>query len=552
MAGRLRFTPLGGVGTIGMNCSVLECGEDMLVIDAGIKVPQQDLPGVDQILPDCAYLLENRDRVRGIVLTHGHDDHIGALPFLLGDLAVPVYGTAFTLALARCRMGETGGENGGAGRPPDRLDGRQLLFGQETRIGPFAVTAHQVTHSIPDAAALAIRTPAGRVLHTGDFRLDQTPVDGRPTDLAGLAAFGAEGVDLMLGDSTNAERTGRTGSEGSVGPVLEEIIRRAPARVFIATFSSHIHRIQQVFDAAGRANRRVVLQGRRLVNAVRMARELGYLRVPYGVEAEWEQVVGQGDRRAVFLTTGSQGEPLSALSRILRGEHPGVEVMPHDTVVFSSRVIPGNELTVGRMVNELFRRGAIVRYREREGVHVSGHAASDDLLFMQNLVRPRVFVPVHGEYRHLVAHARLAASVGIPAERIFLLEPGDTLAIADGKASRDGRVPAGRLLVEGATVGNGDGAVVHERRKLAREGLVVVVVAPRYPVAVHSIGLAGDDEAREIDAAVAREVTALVEGLRGEHVTLDDLRTEVQAKARAAYRRALQKKPRVLAVVMED
>lgn len=544
MGGDLRFTPLGGLGTIGMNCSVLECGRELLVIDAGIKIPQADLPGVDQILPDCTWLLENRERVRGIVLTHGHDDHIGALPYLLPDLPVPVYGTAFTLALAKTRVGDAG--------KPVPFTGRQMLFGQEHEIGCFTVTPHLVTHSIPDAAALAIRTPAGRVLHTGDFRLDQTPVDGRCTDLAGIAAFGAEGVDLLCSDSTNAERTGRTGSESGVGPVLERIIRGAPGRVFVATFSSHVHRIQQVYDAAARANRRVVLEGRRLVNGVRLARELGHLRVPAGVGAEWEQVVRDDDRRAVFLTTGSQGEPLSALSRILRGEHPGVDVQPHDTVVFSSRVIPGNELTVGRMVNELFRRGALVHYREAEGVHVSGHGSSEDLLFMLNLVKPRVFVPVHGEYRHLVSHALLAASVGIPADRVFVLEPGETLAIRSGRPSRAGKVPAGRLLVDGESIGDGDGAVVRERRKIAREGLVVVVVAPRFPVAVHSIGVAPEGEARLVDEAVGREVAGIVEVLRAERATVDDLRVEVQGKTRSAYRRLLQKRPRVLALVMEE
>ncbi len=539
----LRFIPLGGVGTIGMNCAVLECEGRMLVIDAGIKIPQEDLPGVDQILPDFSYILDNRDRVEGVVLTHGHDDHVGALPYLLSELPLPVHGTAFTLALARARVADGGRQAA--------FDGRQMLFGEETAIGPFRVTALAVTHSIPDAAALAIRTPAGTVLHTGDFKLDPAPLDGRLTDTAAFARLGGEGVDLMLCDSTNAEREGRTGSESEVGGRIEEILRAAPGRVFIATFSSHIHRIQQVYDAAARVGRRVVLEGRRLVTSARIARELGYLRVPPGTESCWEEAARDDDRRAVFLTTGSQGEPLSALSRILRGEHPGVEVKAHDAVIFSSRIIPGNELAVGRMVNELCRRGAAVHYREREGVHVSGHAAAADLLDMLNLAAPRFLVPIHGEYRHLAAHARLAALSGFPRERIFLLEPGESLEICAGLAKRAGKVPAGRLLADGDWVGDGDGAVVKERRRLAREGLVVVVAIPRYPVLVHSVGVAPEEEARRLEQEAARETEEIVEGLGREGASLDAVREELQTRARSFFRRNAAKKPRVLVVTGE-
>jgi ribonuclease J len=539
----LRFIPLGGVGTIGMNCAVLECEGRMLVIDAGIKIPQEDLPGVDQILPDFSHILDNRERVEGVVLTHGHDDHVGALPYLLSELPLPVHGTAFTLALARARVADRGRQAA--------FDGRQMLFGEETAIGPFRVTALAVTHSIPDAAALAIRTPAGCVLHTGDFKLDPAPLDGRLTDTAALALLGKEGVDLLLCDSTNAEREGRTGSESEVGGKLEEIMRAAPGRVFIATFSSHIHRIQQVYAAAARVGRRVVLEGRRLVSAARIARELGCLRTPPGVDACWEEVAREEDRHAVFLTTGSQGEPLSALSRILRGEHPGVEVRAHDAVIFSSRIIPGNELAVGRMVNELFRRGAAVHYREREGVHVSGHAAAGDLLDMLKLAAPRFLVPIHGEYRHLAAHARLAALSGFPRERIFLLEPGESLDICAGLARRGEKVAAGRLLADGDWVGDGDGAVVKERRRLAREGLVVVVAIPRYPVSVHSIGVAPGEEARRLEQGAAHEAEGLLDELRGTHATLDAVREELQAKVRSFYRRNAAKKPRVLAVTGE-
>ncbi len=550
MADKVRYIPLGGLGVIGMNCAVLEAGEDIIVLDAGIKIPQEDLPGVDQILPDFSYLLEKRDRVRAVVLTHGHDDHVAGLPHLLAELPLPVFGTALTLAFARNRMADNA-----RGVP---FDGRQLLFGQEVAIGAFRVTAAAMTHSIPDAAALVIRTPAGAVVHSGDFKLDQTPVDGRVPDLSRLGGFGGERPLLLLSDSTNAERAGFTPSESEVGPALESLLRAAPGRVFVATFSSHIHRIQQILRAAARTRRRVVMEGRRLEQAVRTATGLGYLEVPPGVAAEWREV--EDDPRAVFLTTGTQGEPLAALARIVRGEHKGVEVREGDTVVFSSRVIPGNELTVGRMVNELCRRGARVHYRDSDRVHVSGHASAEELKLLLNLVRPRYFVPVHGEYRHLTAHARLAQATGMDAADVFVLEPGQVLEVSERSARRGGTVPAGRVLVDGETVGDLDADVLPDRRRLARGG--VVFVAASLPgedggfslePAVHSTGVLPEGDRPELDAEAAREVRELLLSFpRSPRPPVEDVRNEIRSRARSVYRRALQKRPHVVAMIVEE
>ena len=462
----LRVIPLGGLGEIGLNLLVLEHGDTAIAIDCGVMFPDERMPGIDVAIPDTSYLEQLGERFRAIFLTHGHEDHIGALPYVLTQHPVPVHGTPLTLGFVRTRLRERGI---GATLVP--------YEGAPCRVGPFAVEPFAVTHSIPDSVGLVVRTPVGTVVHTGDFKLDQTPLDGRLSDLARLAELGAEGVALLLSDSTNAEHAGVTPSERSVGEAFEAIFRQAPGRVVVTTFSSHLHRMQQVIDLAARFGRKVALVGRSLVNHVGVARELAHLRVPSGTLVDLGAVRDLPPERVALITAGSQAEAASALVRIAMDAHKQVSLDPGDVVVLSSRIIPGNERAIGSLVNHLCRRGATVVYDRVARVHVSGHASQEELKLVLNLVAPRHFVPVHGEYRHLVRHVRLATEVGIPAERCHLLEDGDVLELGADGARRGERVTAGRVFVDGTGLGEVEDVVLRDRRHLSDEGLVLVVIA---------------------------------------------------------------------------
>lgn len=552
-APRLRVIPLGGVGTFGMNCTVLESEGSMLVIDAGVKIPQGNLPGVDLILPDLTYIIENRDRVEAIFLTHGHDDHIAALPFLLRQIDVPVYGTAFTLALTRNRMED----NAGNGDLPE-VDMRQMLFGQTVKCGPFSVEPVRVTHSIPDSAALCIEIPAGKIFHSGDFRMEQDPIDGHPTDMTRIGELGDEGLLLLLADSTNANRSGTLPSERQVQKVFERIMSRAEGRVFVAAFASHIHRIQMVLDAAHSHGRKVVMEGRRLLQNCNSAAELGYLLYPPGTMAESGSLDAAESERAVFLTTGTQGEPLSALSRIVRDEHPNITIKPGDTVIFSSRIIPGNELPVGQVINEIYRHGARVIAQDSDLVHVSGHSSADEIRLFVEAASPEFFVPIHGDYRQMLANADLAVQAGVAADGIRILEPGQVLELEQGFASMGEPVPSGRLLVDGETVGDLDAGLLRDRRRLAREGLVVVVAgvdedgSMTFQPMVQSVGVGLEKSAEGLDEAAVREVEKVLKGSRALKVNREDLKEEIRILVRRIYKKALQKKPRVVTVIVEE
>jgi ribonuclease J len=466
----LRVIPLGGLGEIGLNLLVLEHGDTAIAVDCGVMFPDEQMLGIDVAIPDTSYLRGLGERFRAIFLTHGHEDHIGALPYVLAEREVPVYGTPLTLGFVRERLNEHGRSaplvGYGAGR---------------ARVGPFEVEPLVMTHSIPDSVALAIRTPAGTVVHTGDFKVDQTPLDGRLPDLGRLADLGAEGVALLLSDSTNAERPGVTPSERTVAAPLEAIFRQASGRVLVTTFSSHIHRMQQVIDSAVRFDRKVALVGRSIVSHVAVARDLGLLHVSDGTLVDLAVARDLPRDRLAYVTAGSQAEAASALVRIAMDAHKQVAIEPGDTVVLSSRVIPGNERAISSLVNHLCRRGAVV-HRDRGGaadgcVHVSGHASQEELKLVLNLVRPRHFVPVHGEYRHLARHVALAAEVGIPAARCHLLEDGDVLEIDAGGARRGERVTAGRVFVDGKGIGDVEDVVLRDRRHLSEDGLVLAVLA---------------------------------------------------------------------------
>src|SRR6266542_2962630 len=414
-----RLVFLGGVGEVGRNMAALELEDRILVIDAGLSFPEVEMPGIDLVLPDFQYLRDNRDRVEAVVLTHGHEDHVGSLPYLLREFSLPLYGTKLTLALLEGKLEEH--------RVRDRARFEEVAPGQEIRTGPFTVRFHRVSHSIPDGCAVAIDLPAGVLLHSGDFKLDNTPIDGKVTDLQGLAEEARRGVHLFLSDSTNAEDPGSTGSERLVGPVLGAIVRDARRLVVIACFASHIHRMQQVANAARMAGRKIAFLGRSMHQGVDAARALGYLDVPQEDIVLIEDVERMDPAEVVVCCTGSQGEPLSALSLMAAREHKWVTLKPDDTVILSSSVIPGNETAIHRTIDGLYRTGADVYHVPIAPVHVSGHAAAEELKFMLNLVRPRWFIPVHGERRHLAHHARLARDVGIPEDRILICEDGDTV-----------------------------------------------------------------------------------------------------------------------------
>ena len=461
----VNLIPLGGLGEIGLNMMALECGPDIVIIDVGLMFPEEYMYGVDVVIPDFTYILEQAERVRAIILTHGHEDHIGALPFLLRHLEVPVYGTQLTLALVRERLKEH------KNLPEPRLN--TIVPRQTLEVGSFKFEFIRVSHSIPDGVALAIETPAGCLLHTGDFKIEQSPAGGDKVDLSRLAEYGERGVLCLFSDSTNVERPGFTMSEQRIGRAFRELFRECSGRIIVAVFASSIVRIQQVVDVASEFGRRVAFDGKSMVNNVRIARELEYLQLPQGMEASISQLASLPDDEIVLITTGSQGEPMSALARMANNDHKQIQIKPGDTVVLSSRFIPGNERAITGIINNLYRLGAEVIYETVSEIHVSGHAYQEELKLMINLTKPRYFVPIHGEYRHLIKHIELAASVGVPRENAILTEDGDRLHFQDGRVWKEGRVETGRVLVDGKGVGDVGQMVLRDRRHLAEHGMVI-------------------------------------------------------------------------------
>ena len=465
----LKVIPLGGLGEIGLNMMALAYAGRIVVIDAGLMFPKEDMLGVDLVIPDISYLTERADQVQAILLTHGHEDHIGALPFVIKALNVPMYGTRMTLGLVKNKLKE------------HRLLADATLYevaaGDVVKLPPFEVEFIHVAHSIPGATALAVRTPAGILLHSGDFKLDQTPVDGRPTDMARLGAYGEEGVMLFMSDSTNAELDGNTGSEQIVGEAFRNIFPHAQGRIIITTFASNIYRLQQALEVASQFGRKVAVVGRSMTNNIHLAQELGLLRVPPDTLVSVKQLNNLPDAEAVVLSTGAQGEPLSALSRIAAREHPQVQVKKGDTIILSATPIPGNEALVARTVNNLYRHGANVFYSTRNRVHVSGHASAADLRIVLNLVRPKFFVPIHGEDRHLAHHTRLAQEVGLAEENTMLAGDGWLIEVGENHFARNGGVDAGYVFVDGMGIGDVGSVVLRDRKHLSQDGIFVVVVS---------------------------------------------------------------------------
>jgi ribonuclease J len=511
-----RIVFLGGLGEVGRNIFAVESKGRILIIDAGLSFPNEDMLGVDLVLPDFSYLTERADRCEAVVLTHGHEDHVGALGWLLKEIDVPVYGTPLTLGIASRRLEEHGIEaNMTRISAPGRLE-----------IGPFTCHFIAMSHSIPDAIAVAIDTDDGRILYTGDFKLDSSPIDGRVTDIDTLKRLGEEGVDLMLSDSTNAEVPGRTPSERAVGDTLNDLVSKARKRVIVACFASNLHRIQQVCSAAESSRRRVAFVGRSMVANVEVGRELGHLQIGYGTQVDLKDLLELPPERAVIVCTGSQGEPFSALSLIAAGEHKEVKIEAGDTVILSASPIPGNEAAVHSVINQFYRSGAEVFHSGASRVHVSGHAASDELAELLTVVRPRNFVPVHGEFRHLAAHAHIAREVGLPEEAISIAEDGVVLELNDGKLSRGEKVQVGTVLVDGLGVGDVGPVVLRDRRLLAEDGIVICVVTIDGHTGeilagpdIISRGFVYEDEARDLLDEASDTVRVALEQLEAEGVT---------------------------------
>lgn len=466
---KLRVIPLGGLGEIGRNMMLLEYGDTIIAIDAGLMFPEEEMLGIDLVIPDLTYVLDRPRALKAIFLTHGHEDHIGALPYVLHQVNVPIYCTRLTAGLVEVRLKEA-----------KLLKGTEINVitpGERTRFGPFEVEAFQVAHSVPDSVGYAIRTPAGLVIHTGDFKLDHTPVMNQSTDLPRLAQFGSEGVLLLCADSTYAEIPGYTPSELVVGEALHQIMSTASGRVIVTTFASLIARIQQAIDAAEATGRRVFITGRSMQDNVQMAMELGYLKAPKGIMAGVRDLEKIPHRQLAVLTTGSQGEPTSALTRMANQDHQHISIVPGDTVVLSASAVPGNESLVYRTVDNLFRLGAKVLYNRIANVHVRGHAAQEELKVIFSIVRPKHFVPIHGEYRHLALHAELAKSVGVEEERVFVMTDGDVLELDERGGRVVGRVSADYVYVDGLGVGDIDHLVLRDRHHLATDGMVVIILA---------------------------------------------------------------------------
>ena len=471
-SGKLHIVPLGGLGEFGMNCMAIAWGDDIIVIDAGMMFPEAELLGVDIVVPDISYLLENRQRVRAIVLTHGHEDHIGALPWMLSELNVPVWGTEFTLAYVEDKLDEHG--------LLDSTDLREIRPGERFRIGPFTIHPIPVTHSLVDCVSLAIHTPLGVVIHTGDFKVDPTPTDNRLFDLHAFAEYGKEGVLALLQDSTNVERRGYTPSERAVHRKFDEVFARTGRRLFISCFSSSIHRMKLAIELATQHGRKVALIGRSMVSSSEIAEDLGYLEIPDGLLVHPGELKNFAPEKVCVLISGTQGEPMSALSRAAVDNHKHARIEKGDTVVLSSRIIPGNEKAIYRMIDHLFRRGARVIYEDGSSppVHVSGHASQEELKLIINLVKPRYFIPIHGEYRQLKLHAELAASMHGSVGKVLLMESGDVLEFDERGAHKSGRVNVGRICIDsGSRTDVVEDLVIRDRRHLSEDGFVLPIIA---------------------------------------------------------------------------
>ncbi len=551
-ADAVRILPLGGLGEIGLNMMVIEAAGALLIVDCGLMFPEAYMLGIDLVIPDISAITSRREAIAGIVLTHGHEDHIGAIPFLVEALGCPpIYGSPLTLGLLANKLEEH--------HLRSRVECRSVKVREAIDIGPFKVEFFRAAHSIVDGCGLAIRTSAGLIVHTGDFKLDPTPVDNQPTDLGRLAAYGEEGVLLLLADSTNVENTGQTLSERTVGEAFNELMPHCTGKIIVATFSSNIHRIQQVINAAVLAGRKVMVSGRSMVSNIAIARQLGYLHIPDDVLVDLRQVRDLPPRRVLILTTGSQGEPLSSLSRIAMDDHKQISIAPGDTVILSSKFIPGNERSITHLINHLYRRGAEVHYETTSEIHVSGHASQNELKTVLNLVRPQYFVPVHGEYRHLVKHAQLARSMGWQEDRAIVISNGTPLVLSANGWHIEPRVDTGRVFIDGKGVGDVGEMELRDRRHLANHGLVIVFLALNQSSGdivsgpeIITRGFVPEEESQEL-LSEARQLVCemLAEHSRMAMTDWEELRVEVRKTLRRLFNKTMDRRPLILPIIME-
>jgi len=550
MENTLSVIPLGGVGEIGLNMTVLEYNNDIIVIDAGLMFPEEDMLGVDFVIPDFSYLLDNREKIRGVILTHGHEDHTGALPFLLKEINVSVYGTPLTLGLVKEKLREHNLEH----TKLVSIKPREVI-----NLGVFSVEFIRVTHSIVDGVGLGITTPVGLVVHTGDFKLDPTPVDGQLMDFHRFSEYGERGTLLLLSDSTNAEKGGYTFSEKEVRRAFEDIFSNTQGRIIIATFASNIHRIQQAIDVAVKYGRKIILCGRSIVSNAQIALDLGYLRIPQNMWLRLEDLNKLKDHEVVIITTGSQGEPMSVLSRIATDEHKHIKIKDGDTVILSAKVIPGNERSIGKIINHLFRQGANVIYEKVSEVHVSGHASKEELKLMLNIVRPKYFMPVHGEYRHLVYHSMLAKKLDIPKENIFIFRDGDILEISAEGARKNGRVNSGRIFIDGKGIGDVGKMVLRDRLRLAHDGIVLILLGIEKLTGniisgpeIISRGFVFEDASQEVINSVKELLSNTIKGLDKELISDSSLlKARLRSTLKKYLRDTMDRRPMILPIIFE-
>ncbi|MEW6585330.1 MAG: ribonuclease J [Nitrospirota bacterium] len=546
----LSVIPLGGVEEIGLNMTALEYDGDIIVVDAGLMFPEEDTLGVDFIIPDFSYLLQNSEKVKAVVLTHGHEDHTGALPFLLKALPVPVYGTPLTLGLVREKLREHSLED---------AELIPVMPRDVVQVGVFSVEFVRVTHSIVDGVGLGITTPVGLIVHTGDFKLDPTPVDGQLMDFYRFSEYGERGTVLLMSDSTNAEKGGFTFSEKEVRRAFEDIFSNTTGRIIIATFASNIHRIQQAIDVAVKFGRKVILCGKSIVSNAQIALSLGYLRIPLETWLKLEDLKNLPDHEVVIITTGSQGEPMSVLSRIATDEHKHIKIKEGDMVILSAKMIPGNERSIGKIINHLFRRGAQVVYEKVSEVHVSGHASKEELKLMLNLIKPKYFMPVHGEYRHLVYHSMLAKKLDIPKEHIFIMKNGDILEISSSEAKKNGNINSGRIFIDGKGVGDVEEMVLRDRLRLAHDGIVIVLLAIEKITGnivsgpdIISRGFVFEDVSQEVISNVRDLLSGTIQSLDKEMLSDTSLlKAKLRSTLKKYLRDTMDRRPMIMPVILE-
>jgi ribonuclease J len=548
----LSIIPIGGVEEIGMNMTVFRYLDDMIVVDAGLMFPEEDMLGIDYVIPDLTYLKENAEKIKAIIITHGHEDHTGALPFVLREIdrQIPLYATPLTIGLIKEKLREHDLKNAvlNSVKPRDIIE-----------VGSFKIEFMRVTHSIVDGVGLGIQTPLGNIVHTADFKLDPTPVDGELMDFHKFTEYGEKGTLLLLSDSTNAEKGGFTYSEKEVRRAFEDIFANTGGRIIIATFASNIHRIQQAIDVSVMFGRKVILSGRSMVSNAQIALDLGYLNIPKDTWLTLDRLKSLDDDKVTILTTGSQGEPMSVLSRIAIGEHKHIHIKDSDTVILSAKMIPGNERSIGKIINHLFSRGADVIYEKVSEIHVSGHASKEELKLMLNMVRPKYFVPIHGEYRHLAYHSKLAEKSGIPKENIFVMEDGDILRIDESSAQIDGKVPSGRVFIDGKSFGDVEDVILRDRWRLAQDGIIIILLSIEKLSAkvisepdIITRGFVVDDASDYINEELKQNISGAIESMDSEIVRDTSLfKTKIRNMVKKQIKQRFHQRPMIIPIIME-